>query len=219
MGIISSVAKVLSKTAKNIATINRRIAYIGKHFGVHSVEYEDITNKALGNLDFTVGKDGIYKIRNTAENRKQYQFISAQARNIRKTPIQVIQRKARKRREQYQQYKDRTHDNLSYDEYTQFSNMCDGLFTECYALAETAADAGIIDTTQQAIKRMAVYLIQTSEARKPLFDELVDMGYKSRIYANAGIEYEDIPVDDYTENEYDVDEETGEVITNPDFYD
>lgn len=218
MGIIKAIAKVFSQTSKNIATINRRIAYLGKHFGVHSAEYEDITNKVTGNLDISV-KNGIIKIRDTAANRKQYQFISAQARNIRKTPIQVIQRKAKKRREQYRQYNDRTHDNLSYNEYTQFSNMCVDLYTECYALAETAADAGIIDVADESIKRMAVYLIQTSESRKPLFDELVDMGYKANIYKNASIDYDDIPVDEYTMNEYNLDEETGDLLTNPAFYD
>lgn len=219
MGIISSVAKVLSKTAKNIQTINRRIAYIGKNFGIHSVEYEDITNKALGNLDFTVGKDGIYKIRNTAENRKQHQFIRAQAYKIRSKPIQVLQRQAKKRKAQYKLYTERTNDDITYNEYIKFSNLCDSLYTECYALAETAADAGIIDSQPSDIQRMAVYLIRTSEARQPLFDELNSMGYKRRLYENAGIDYNDIPVDDYTDNEYTYDEETGELITNPNFYD
>ena len=129
--------KTIAKTVKNIATINRRLKTTAKLFGVHSAEYEDITNRVLGDLKFTT-KNGIHQIRNTAANREYYQFISAQAKKIRDMPVQVLQRKAKKARQMYENYREVTGDNsTTFEAYQWFSKEISDLNEEVYALIET----------------------------------------------------------------------------------
>ena len=207
--------KTIAKTIKNIATINRRIKTTAKLFGTHSAEYEDITNRVLGDLEFTM-KNGIHQIRNTAANRQSYQFISAQAKKIREMPVQVLQRKAKKQRERYEDYREVTGDrDLTFEAYQWFSKEISDLNEEVYALVETAENMNLLDFDEHNDN---LYLAWRSEDfRYNLYRNIIESGGKDKLFKRAGVE--EPPVEDYTEVEYGFDPETGEMFTNPNFYD
>ena len=48
------------------------------------------------------------------------------------------------------------------------------------------------------------------------YNMIMERGYKKQLFKRANID--DFPVEDYTEAEYQTDPDTGELITNPDFF-
>ena len=208
-------AAAASATAKNIATINRRIKTISKLFGgVHSAEYEDFTARIADTLDIYTNKAGEIQIRNTAENRKRYQYISAAAKKIREMPVQVLQRKAKKQREQYEDYREVTQDELDFIEYKRFSNNVMDLTTEVYAILNTAVELKLVDDEEYEDIRDQLYA--SEEFRFALYMDNVKHGGKKAMFDRADLS--DFPIDDYTEVEYNWNDETGEMFSNPDFF-
>lgn len=70
--------KSKSATHRNINAINSKIKSVANVFGVKSKEYEIIVDKMkVADFEFYETKDKVLAIRNNAENRKQYQKLSA----------------------------------------------------------------------------------------------------------------------------------------------
>lgn len=213
--------KAITATAKNIATINRRIKTISKLFGYHSAEYEAFTTAVTESFDLYQTATGIVQIRNNKANRKSYQKLSALAKKVRNIPIQVLQRKAKLQREKFDDYREITGDyEMTFHDYKWFSNMVADLESEVYGLVDTAYDMGLVDNSDSGY-RQALSMAFSSEAyRKGLYDAIIKGGGEKDLFSHPQINLEDFIhiVEDYTEAEYDTDPYTGMVIAKDGFY-
>lgn len=213
--MIGKAIKAVTATAKNIATINRRIKAISKLFGgVHSAEYEEFTSLISDTLDIYTNKAGEIQIRNNKENRKRYQYISATAKKVRDTPIQVLQRKAKKQREQFEDYREVSQDEIDFIEYKRFSNNVLDLTTEVYAILNTAVELRLVDEEEYEDIRDQLYA--SEDLRFAMYMNNVRHGGKKAMFERADLS--DFPIEDYTEVEYSWNEDTGEAFTNPSFF-
>lgn len=207
------MSRILSITEKNIKSINRRLNTVGKLFGVHSPEYEQITNK-LGQYDIYTNKQGMLQLRNTAENRQNYRQLSAWAREVKKTPTAVLQRKAEKQaeemRDRERQDREQPDDSLRFANLATYNNwysQFDDLFDACYELALLDAETGVIDMYEVAER--AQYLAIN-------YGEYVQ-AWNHHYYNGAFDEYKTLEPE-YISREYNVDSDSGEMFTNPDFF-
>lgn len=214
--------KAKTATVKNIATINRRIKTVANLFGLHSAEYELFTTQVVDNLEIYETKTGIAQIRNIQANRDRYQQIAAAARKIRETPVQVLQRKAKKLKERFDDYREETGDyEMTFHDYMWFSNMVSDLLCEVYALVDTAYDMGIIDIPDNSEYRHQLSMAFSSEEyRKSLYNSIIQHGGEKDLFTHPDIHLEEFihVVEEYTETEYDIDPYTGMLIEKPDFY-
>lgn len=119
-----------------IDVINRRATTMQKLLGAHSDEFE-LFSTDMGNYDIYTNSKGQLQIRNTAENRKDYRRLTAWAKRIQKTPVQVIQRRAAKKQQEYQEYVDSVDESdiLDYDTYNRWLRDFKDYFESCYDLA------------------------------------------------------------------------------------
>ena len=213
--MIGKAIKAVTATAKNIGTINRRIKAISKLFGgVHSAEYEEFTSLISDTLDIYTNKAGEIQIRNNKENRNRYQYISATAKKVRDKPIQVLQRKAKKQREQFEDYREVSQDEIDFIEYKRFSNNVLDLTTEVYAILNTAVELKLVNEEEYEDIRDQLYA--SEDLRFAMYMNNVRHGGKKAMFERADLS--DFPIEDYTEVEYTRNEETGEVFTNPSFF-
>ena len=214
--------KAITATVKNIATINRRIKTVANLFGLHSAEYEAYTTKVIDNLEMYETKTGVAQIRNIQANRDRYQQIAAAARKIRETPVQVLQRKAKKLQERFDDYREETGDyEMKFHDYTWFSNEVSDLSSEVYALVDTAYDMGIIDISDNGEYRQQLSAaFHSEEYRNSLYNSIIQNGGEKDLITHPQINLEEfIHVDeDYTETEYDTSPYTGMMTEKPDFY-
>ena len=212
----------IAATVKNIATINRRIKTVANLFGIHSAEYEAFTAAITDTFELYENATGVLQIRNVAANRKQYQKLSAAARKVRNTPVQVLQRKAKKLKERFDDYREETGDyNMKFHDYTWFSNEVSDLSSEVYGLIDTAYDLGLIDISDETEYRQQLSMAFHSEDyRASLYNTIIQNGGEKELFSHPDIRLEDFihVVEDYTETEYNFDEFTGMVIERPDFY-
>lgn len=192
-------------TDRNIGVINRRLELVAKLFGIHSEEYEMITNELHG-FEFRKKGDG-YVLRNTKTNRDQYQRISAWANRIRKTPTAVLQRKAGKKHEEFEDYRETTDDNsITFEAYQYWSNEIGNLKDEVYTLVGDGESIGLLDEEEHNYNLYVMF--SDPDARFSIWQDLRKHGF-----------YEDVfPVEDYREVEYTIDPETGEIFENPAFF-
>lgn len=124
-------------TAKQaIDIINRRAATMQRLLGAHSDEFE-LFSTDMTNYDIYTNSKGQLQIRNTAENRKDYRRLTAWAKRIQKTPVQVIQRQAAKKQQEYQEYVDSVDESdiINYDAYNRWIRDFKDYFESCYDLA------------------------------------------------------------------------------------
>ena len=141
-----------NKTASNIGRINRRLKLVAKLFGTHSDEYEAITNQVFDKLDPYENTSGILLVKNTKENRAQYRTISALARQITSTPVQVLKRKADKQRKEFEDYRETTGDNsLTFEAYQYWAKELNDLKNEVYQLVEYGERYGLLDPEEHNI--------------------------------------------------------------------
>lgn len=119
-----------------IDIINRRAATMQKLLGAHSDEFE-LFSTDMTNYDIRTNSKGQLQIRNTAENRKDYRRLTSWAKRIQNTPVQVIQRQAAKKQQDYQEYVDSTDESdiLNYDTYNHWLKDFKDYFESCYDLA------------------------------------------------------------------------------------
>lgn len=119
-----------------IDIINRRAATMQKLLGAHSDEFE-LFSTDMTNYDIYTNSKGQLQIRNTAENRKDYRRLTTWAKRIQKTPVQVIQRQAAKKYQDYQEYTENANENdiMDYDTYNQWLKDFNDYNESCYDLA------------------------------------------------------------------------------------
>lgn len=214
--------KAITATVRNIATINRRIKTVADLFGLHSAEYEAFTTKVIDNLEMYETKTGVAQIRNIQANRGRYQQIAAAARKIRETPVQVLQRKAKKLKERFDDYREETGDyEMKFHDYTWFSNEISDLSSEVYALVDTANDMGVIDIPDNSGYRQQLSMaFHSEEYRNTLYNSIIQHGGEKDLFTHPDIHIEEFihVVEEYTETEYDTDPYTGMLREKPDFY-
>lgn len=128
-------------TAKQaIEVINRRAETLTKLFGAHSNEFEQFSTD-MANYDLYTNNKGVLQIRNTAGNRKSYRQLSAFAKRVQKTNVKVLERKAKKQREEWEQeFQGKStysqDDALrDYNAYQEWLKLFADYFDSCYALA------------------------------------------------------------------------------------
>ena len=151
-------------TAKQaIDIINRRAATMQRLLGTHSDEF-DLFSVEMGNYDIYTNSKGQLKIRNTAENRKDYRRLTAWAKRIQKTPVQVIQRQATKKHQEYQEYTESAAENdiLDYNTYYQWLKDFKDYQDSCYDLARREKPDGevyeVLDLTNQLLLDREQYI-------------------------------------------------------------
>lgn len=151
-------------TAKQaIDIINRRAATMQRLLGAHSDEFE-LFGTDMGNYDIYTNSKGQLQIRNTAENRKDYRRLIPWAKRIQNTPVQVIQRQATKKHQEYQEYAESANENdiLDYNTYYQWMKDFNDYQESCYDLAKRENPDGelyeILDLTKQLLSNREQYV-------------------------------------------------------------
>lgn len=162
--------KKITKTALNIRSINSYIQTVARVFGTGSAEYQAATVplKQFNIRDKHVNGQTIVQIKNTAENRKKHQTITA-IKNRRK-PVQILKRRYEKQKKAYLQNIPSIERGEKAKEffrwYAEISHEFDGLWNEIYNnLAPSCGLVGItldihqafIDNTYRMDKWEAVY--------------------------------------------------------------
>jgi Rad3-related DNA helicase len=127
-----------AKIAINI--INRRAATILKLFGEYSPEYKEMLD-LISDFDFRFNKDGAIQLSNNKINRKLYRKLVPWAKRIQKKHVKVLERQAKKRREEWQKFvDDETPENAEpvfddFDTYMKWYEQFDTHYESCYAIA------------------------------------------------------------------------------------
>lgn len=212
---------MIKATVKNIATINRRIKTISKLFGYHSAEYEAFTTTVTEAFDLYQTATGIVQIRNNKANRKIYQKLSVLAKKVRDMPIQVLQRKAKQQRKKFDDYREITGDyEMTFYDYTWFTNMVTDLASEVYGLVDTAYDMGLIDNDEISYRQAMSKAFESESYRQGLYDTIIKNGGEKDLFSHPQINLQDFIhiVEDYTEAEYGIDNYTGMLIAKDGFY-
>lgn len=202
----------LSKTGKAIATINRRADLILNLYGYDSEEY-DLIRAQMSQYDTTINeKTGAVHIRNTAENRKEYRQLNAWSKRIKKRPVSVEKRRAAKKRtDQYDaktEYQNETGRTLDDKTYHNWLATFNDYFSSCYELATMLGYGGDDALIQAEV------LFNDKEYYNSVWNDFYRVG--------AFDDFKELAADydaDAFYNKYGVDIETGETITNPDFFD
>lgn len=191
-------------TAKQaIEVINRRAETLSKLFGAHSNEFEQFSTD-MANYDIYTNNKGILQIRNTAENRKSYRQLTAFAKRVQKTNVKVLERKAKKQREEwereFQGESTYSQDDMirDYNVYQEWLKQFDNYFESCYALAVLDGYSG------KAAYDYADFLYNDADAYTTEWNFYYDHGEFDSLKAK----YEEQQF--YRENV--IDPETGEVI-------
>lgn len=123
-----------------IGVINRRIASTAKLFGTSSYQYESLTSiidEKTAYRGLYMNKNNVLQLSKSKAVQKNYRQLIAAAKQIQKTPIQVLQRQAAKlveERENDDFYDDTLiMDNATYYKWLQ---QFDTYFESCYTLAK-----------------------------------------------------------------------------------
>lgn len=156
---------------KAIQIINRRVKTIAKLFGVHSPEYELITN-FIADFDF-YESGGVFKLRNTKANRAEYRRLIPAAKRIQKTHVKVLERKARK---QWQQARA---DEIDIDESEDFEDFGD---TEITDLATYNKWLATFDNYFESCYELAVL---EGYSRQPAYDRAEQLYNDKNAYNNT----------------------------------
>lgn len=191
-------------TAKQaIDVINRRAETLSKLFGAHSNEFEQFSTE-MANYNIYTNSKGILQVRNTAENRKSYRQLTAFAKRVQKTNVKVLERKAKKQREEwakeFEGVSTYTQDDMirDYNVYQEWLKQFDNYFESCYALAVLDGYGG------KAAYDYADFLYNDADAYVTEWNFYYDSGEFDSLKAK----YEEQQF--YRENV--IDPETGEVI-------
>ena len=189
-----------------VKVINRRLTTIAKLFGSES---DIFTALSAGISDFKVytNPSGILQLSASKTNLKEYRRIVAMAKRIQKTPYSVLKRKADKRNEELKNdsFVDIENEGFSdIETYNRFLESCKDYWYSCYVMAEYEGYNGY------AIYERADELFNN----RPEYIRTWNKLYKQGEFDEFKKDYEH----EQFEQEYDIDEETGEVIPKSDFY-
>lgn len=211
------MARKQTKTSKAIAAINRRADSLRKLYGENSAEYGEFTAR-MSQYDLSFNeKTGSIHIRDTKENRAAYRQLNAWARQIRRTPIQVEQRKAAKKdaeRRADETFFDDTDytsndDIANRDVYNKWLETFDDYFDSCYELA------GLEGYDGEARLERAKVLDDYNDEYTRVWNGFYFSGVFKE-YEQARADYNEQAEAQRTNVE--IDEDSGEALTNPDFY-
>ena len=189
--------------ASAIGIINRRIASIVKLFGAASPEY-DVYMIDLFKYETYENKSGIIQLSNNAANREFYRQLIPIAKKTQKIAIQVLERKAK------EQAKDK---GISDDPESPFANLAayqawykqfSTHFESCYEIA------GLENLTGRDKWSRTQVLYNDGSAYVDAWNALYDKGKFG--------EYVEQAAETAAEQENTVNENTGEVKANPEFY-
>lgn len=191
-----------------IAIINRRAKTLTKLFGAHSEIFEKFSTE-LGNYEVFTNNKGVLQLRKNAANRSMYRQLTAFAKRIQKTPYAVLKRKADKYKSMFENDDffdsaggDDSGDFINIDVYNRFLQDCATYFESCYNIA-------VLEDADNPYER-ADYLYNNRNEYISAWNSL----YKKGAFA----EYEKQYNQQQFEQEYTIDEETGEVIPKNNFY-
>lgn len=123
-----------------IGVINRRIATTAKLFGTSSYQYESLTSiidEKTAYRGLYMNKNNVLQLSKSKSVQKNYRQLVAAAKQIQKTPVQVLQRQAEKLRKE-RENDDFFDDTLIMDNATYYKwlQMFDTYFESCYSLAK-----------------------------------------------------------------------------------
>lgn len=191
-------------TAKQaIEVINRRAETLSKLFGAHSNEFEQFSTD-MANYDIYTNNKGILQVRNTAENRKNYRQLAAFAKRVQKTNVKVLERKAKKQREEWEkEFEGKStysQDDMirDYNVYQEWLKLFRDYFDSCYTLAVLDGYSG------KAAYEYAKFLYNDADAYTTEWNYYYDHGE----FDSLKSKYEEEQF--YRENV--IDPDTGEVI-------
>lgn len=191
-----------------ISIINRRAKTLTKLFGAHSEIFEKFSTE-LTNYEIFTNKKGVLQLRKNAANRSMYRQLTAFAKRIQKTPYAVLKRKADKFRAMFEN--DDFFDGTGGDDSGKFANIdvynkwladCIDYFDSCYNIAS-------LENADNIYSR-ADYLFNNRNEYISAWNNLYKQG--------AFSEYEKQYNTEQFEQEYTIDEETGEAIPKNNFY-
>ena len=189
-----------------IDIINRRAVTMQRLLGAHSDEFE-LFSTDMGKYEIYTNSKGQLQIRNTAENRKDYRHLTAWARRIQNTPVQVIQRQAKKKYQEYQEYVDNADESdiLDYDTYNRWLKEFQYYYESCYNLAIRSGYRG---------KEAYEYADELYNDRES-YNNVWNHFYKT----GAFDEYKSVYKQQQFEQAYNIDSTTGELIDKNDYRD
>lgn len=199
-------------TAKQaIEIINRRAVTLSNLYGKNSLQYHGFMVD-YSRYEMYENKSGVTVLRNTAENRKAYRQLTAAAKRIQKTPVQVEQRKAANYWKEVQKKYPKDDNPELYEEtdiidreaWNKWLNTFSNYFESCYELATMNGYHG------QEAYDYADYLYND-------FNEYCKQWnyfYKSGAFDEYRTKYET----EQFEQQYDINDITGEVTEKADFY-
>ena len=222
----------LSATSKSIATINRRADLILNLYGENSEEY-NMYKAQMQRYEVTINqKTGAVHIRDNRANRKEFRRLNAWSKRVKRTPAAVEKRRAAKKNAAYQQaaddYYEETGETLDRATFNNWLSTFDDFFAACYELATMQGLSG-----NDALE-VAGDLYDNPSYFEDIYNQFENAGafeefagdkttYDEQAFEN---QYGINPVtgeriDDNAAGftYYGTDPETGEPITNPDFYD
>ena len=207
MKAVAKKANPVMSAKQAIDVLNRRAVTMQKLFGQHSEIFEKWSTQ-LTQYDIFTDKNGFLKLRNTKANRAAYRQLIPWAKREQKLNVSVLQRKAAKMRQEWQQ--DIEDGYINEDEfineqvYNAFLNDCADYFESCYNIAVLEGNYG-----KDAYDR-ADYLYNHRKYYIRAWNDL----YKTGAFA----EYENYYQEEQIFQEYTIDDESGEVVPRDDFY-
>ena len=195
-----------------IGVINRRAKTIYKLFGMHSDIYEEFTLK-MAEYDFKSTAQGVFKLNANKANKAEYRKLTAWAKQIKKTPYSVLKRQADKIKEQIKDnepFFDDIYDGqeiADLNTYYKWLDTFSSFFESCYELA-----------TMNGYEGTAAY-----QYAKELYDNENEYNKQWNYFYNAGAfdefkEKEKLYTQEQILQEYNLNEETGELLPKDDFY-
>lgn len=137
-----------------IGVINRRIATTAKLFGTSSYQYERLTSiidEKTAYRGLYMNKNNVLQLSTGKAVRQNYRKLIPAAKELQKTPVQVLKRQAKKLEEQ------RANDDFFEDTeikdnatYYKWLSMFDTYFESCYTLAKMEGYTGGVETYHRA---------------------------------------------------------------------
>lgn len=137
-----------------IGVINRRIATTAKLFGTSSYQYERLTSiidEKTAYRGLYMNKNNVLQLSTGKAVRSNYRKLIPAAKEIQKTPVQILKRQAKKLEEQ------RANDDFFEDTeikdnatYYKWLSTFDTYFESCYTLAKMEGYTGGAETYRRA---------------------------------------------------------------------
>lgn len=200
-----AVAKMTAKTA--IEVLNRRAVTMQKLFGKHSEIFEQWSTQ-MAKFDIFTDSNGFLKLRNTKANRAMYRQLIPWAKREQKLNVKVLERKAAKLKQEWQDDIDDgfiDEDTFVNEQvYNAFLNDCADYFDSCYQIAANEGYEG------KELYEVADALYND----RSMYINMWNAQYLRGDYS----EYENYYQQEQFNQQYDIDDETGEPIEKSDFY-